>query len=481
MYCDSSSPQILNSTITGCTGGGEGGGMHCRNASSPKITNSTITKCSAFGSGGGIYCIYFSSPEILSCNIIDNAVDGWGAGISCLYGSKPKIINCLIRGNNNVSGGAGGAGIYCRNSSSATITGCMITQNSSADNSGGGILCSDTSSPNITNCTIANNSASNYGGGIYCTNRSYPSIINSILWGNYATGGLDQVNLSSTTCTLSVTWSDVQGGSAGIGGSGVITTYTDNIDSYPDFSDSVNGDFGLELGSPCINAGRADTNGLSLPPDDVSGNARISEGRIDMGADEYNVFEVSGNITSDTIWNADVVSVTGHVSVFNGVTLTIPAGAYVEFKGHYKLMINGRLLAEGTAQDSIIFTAENTTTGWYGIRFSNTAATNDSSRISYCRMEYGKATGTASDDKRGGALFLENFSKLAVSHTVISNNSAVYSGGGIYCNNASPVIRNCRITDNSAPESGGGILCAYVGQCPRVVAYTVLPIARREL
>lgn len=459
MYCDSSSPQIQNSTITECSAGGDGGGVHCRQASSPKITNSTITKCSAFGSGGGIYCIYFSSPEILSCNIIDNAVDGWGAGISCLYGSKPKIINCLIRGNNNVSGGAGGAGIYCRNSSSAAIISCMITGNRSASNAGGGVYCADTSSPDITNCTIANNKAGNdQGGGIQCTNLSSPKIVNTILWGNYVSTGLNQIHLASSTCQPSITWSDVQGGETAITGDGGAATWADNIDQFPDFTDSASGNFGLEFGSPCINTGKEDTTGLSLPALDVSGNARISEARIDMGADEYNVFEVSGDITSDTTWNADVVSVTGHVSVFNGVTLTIPAGAYIEFKGHFKLTINGRLLAEGTAQDSIIFTAENTTTGWYGIRFSNTAATNDSSKLSYCRMEYGKATGTG-NDANGGAMFVSGFSKLSITHCNINNNYAANSGGGIYCSDASPSIKNSQFVNNTAVNSAAGIAC----------------------
>ncbi|MCW4050908.1 MAG: PKD domain-containing protein, partial [Candidatus Bathyarchaeota archaeon] len=32
-------------------------------------------------------------------------------------------------------------------------------------------------------------------------------------------------------------------------------------------------------------------------------------------------------------------------------------------------------------------------------------------------------------------------------------------GGGIYCNNASPIIRNCKITGNKASGKGGGIYC----------------------
>ncbi len=56
-----------------------------------------------------------------------------------------------------------------------------------------------------------------------------------------------------------------------------------------------------------------------------------------------------------------------------------------EGNGHYKFNVQGRLWAIGTQQDSIRFTAENTETGWYGIRFESTPITNDTSRIVICR------------------------------------------------------------------------------------------------
>jgi len=70
---------------------------------------------------------------------------------------------------------------------------------------------------------------------------------------------------------------------------------------------------------------------------------------------------VSGNITSDETWSADTVLVEGEVTVDDGVTLTIDPGVYVEFQGHYKLNVQGRLLAIGTVLDSILFTINDTT------------------------------------------------------------------------------------------------------------------------
>ena len=61
-----------------------------------------------------------------------------------------------------------------------------------------------------------------------------------------------------------------------------------------------------------------------------------------------------------------------------GRTLTINPGTYIEFQGHYKLEVYGRLLAIGTEDSIIIFTVKDTTLlydldtiagGWDGIEF----------------------------------------------------------------------------------------------------------------
>jgi hypothetical protein len=141
--------------------------------------------------------------------------------------------------------------------------------------------------------------------------------------------------------------------------------------------------------------------------------------------------------------------ITGTVMVPTDSTLRIQPGVKVNFQGHYKLLVSGRLLAEGTAKDSIVFTAANTTTGWYGIRFDNTSATSDSSRISYCVLQWGIANGTGVD-QLGGALLFNNFSKANVSHSTLKNNSNYH----IYCTGSSPKISYCNI---SYSTFGGGI------------------------
>jgi parallel beta-helix repeat protein len=147
----------------------------------------------------------------------------------------------------------------------------------------------------------------------------------------------------------------------------------------------------------------------------------------------------------------------GSIQIANATTLTIQPGVQVIFQGTYKLNVQGRLLAIGTSSDTIIFTAANTTNGWRGIRFDNTPGTNDSSKIIYCKLQYGKATGSSPDDC-GGALYFNNYSKTLISQSNILYCKSNSNGGGIYCKNSNPVITNNFISNNSTDANGGGAI-----------------------
>jgi len=116
----------------------------------------------------------------------------------------------------------------------------------------------------------------------------------------------------------------------------------------------------------------------------------------------------------------------GEITVPNDSTLTIEPGVQVEFQGHYKLNVQGRLIASGTETESIIFTVSDTSGFsnnassegvWGGIRFDATPVTNDSSLLKYCVIEYAKtfAIGPYTfDGPHGGGIFIKNYSKVRV-------------------------------------------------------------------
>ena len=133
----------------------------------------------------------------------------------------------------------------------------------------------------------------------------------------------------------------------------------------------------------------------------------------------------------------------GSISIPNDSTLNIQPGVTVKFQGKYKLLVQGRLLAIGSVIDTIIFTTDSTTNGWRGIRFETTTTNNDTSKIKYCKLEYGNI-GSGGNELYGGDLFLNNFSKVVISNCHITNGKGFY-GSGIYCRHSSPNISNCHI------------------------------------
>jgi len=202
--------------------------------------------------------------------------------------------------------------------------------------------------------------------------------------------------------------------------------------------------------------------------------------------------DVSGNWTSV---NSPYL-VEGEITIPDGETLSIEAGVIVEFQGHYKFHVQGRLLAIGTISDNIVFTINDTTGfhdfnlqegAWQGIRFNNTPTTNDSSKIVYSRIEYGKANGFDPPcSGNGGGIYVENFSKLLIQNceiyhnmamlgggialdesngvtiynTLISDNESWLDGGGMYCYQSSPILDEVLLQGNNA-SGGGGIACWY--------------------
>ncbi len=205
--------------------------------------------------GGGINCTG-SSPTISECILIDNSA-AIGGGIF-LNRANAIISNCKIQ-NNEANYGAA---IYIWNANPLLINNVVIDNVSGSQ---GGACYLKNSGPTIGSCTFVGNSAVS-GGALYAEKKYYPTtnIINSIFWENQANLGPEMALNSSAN--VMVSYSDVEGGSAGVyiySGSGAELHWLEgNMDENPLFVTGPNGGYylssesaGQPSDSPCIDAG----------------------------------------------------------------------------------------------------------------------------------------------------------------------------------------------------------------------------------
>jgi hypothetical protein len=183
----------------------------------------------------------------------------------------------VINGNTSEDGG----GIYCE-SANLYLSNMYIYSNKASQ--GGGIFIEDAES-RLEDVTLGNNIAL-YGdcGGIFILSRGSLSLVNTIVWGN------SPRQIWGDPTSITVAHSDIQYGLAGMEFSEDVVNWLEgNMNIYPMFVDAFSNNYGLQAGSPCIDAGIQDTffvyndgrDTLFIPPMDYIGTAP------DIGAHEF--------------------------------------------------------------------------------------------------------------------------------------------------------------------------------------------------
>ena len=325
VFCYGGGITMTNVTVTGNQnmGGGQGGGMMLAGTEGT-LDNMTITNNTANGAhGGGIWTNGSGDDEpgwVMTNSLISgNHADQLGGGITFAW-SHPTVINTVISENTSYWGGggvsginsgfslegttvsdnwtySGGGGIFAfgplESADPPVIEDCMITGNETGDGDGGGILLSDNLDAVINRTFVVNNQASGYiggidvmgtsatisnvtvsgntsggGGGIGISDNANVDITNSIVWGNTGT------DLMLQNASVNVTYSDIQGGYNGMGNINADPNFVNTLPAFPM-------DYGLQLDSPCIDAGTADLDQNGT--DDITDYLGDSP---DMGASE---------------------------------------------------------------------------------------------------------------------------------------------------------------------------------------------------
>lgn len=277
ILCDSTSP-----TISGC--------LLVHNVAGDTFAS---TARSYWVDGGAIDVVNGASPTIRNNHITRNFASHTGGGIHFDDGTAGLVENNVIDHNEN-NGCYGGGAIALVGGSHPIIAGNQITYNVARyywkGGFGGGIICLN-ANPTILHNTIAFNSTVNgdsigEGGGIRIRGLPTPIVEGNILWENVGAAGLQNLDFQYPSqqfpgWSLDIRYSNVGGGIKGFSAPQAGT----NFDGDPMFVNAAGGDFGLRSGSPCINAGPI-TASPQLAATDLSGAARISGGRVDVGAHE---------------------------------------------------------------------------------------------------------------------------------------------------------------------------------------------------
>ena len=191
-----------------------------------------------------------------------------------------------------------------------------------------------------------------------------------------------------------------------------------------------------------------------------------------QGINEVGTIVSPGEISG--IWKKEnsPYLITGDVYVKHKDSLIIQPGVEIVFKGQYKFGIPGdaKITAKGNMRDSIVFRAEDKTTGWYGIDFipswdypggigNMDIANKIKNTLEYCIVKDGKSFASYPQWSGGGIYIMVNENvDITISHCEISGNSSL-SGGALIIGGMSNlknkiIVNNTLISKNRANQQG---------------------------
>ncbi|MDH5297522.1 MAG: right-handed parallel beta-helix repeat-containing protein, partial [Desulfobulbaceae bacterium] len=260
-----------SASVNGNTSTAPGGGLYVSSASTVTVDGGTINANS--GQNGGGIGVNASTLTVADATINANTDSGSnGGGLNITGASTVSLTRCEVKGNKTVQRGGG---IYV-GAGTTTLTNCTVSGNTVGTltwEEGGGIR--NYGTLNLMNTTVAGNYAPQ-GGGLF--NSGTATVINAIFWDNVASTSAPEI-----AGTVTVTYSDVEGGYAGTGNINVNPAFAATAQAASN-SPTTGGDFHLTAASTStavFNGGTA----AGAPSDDIDGEARVAN--PDMGADEY--------------------------------------------------------------------------------------------------------------------------------------------------------------------------------------------------
>ena len=311
-YCVSSKPSVVDCLFM--SNSAKSGAAVANIESQPSYGNcnfimnqaTSITNFNV-GRGGGMYNNQ-STSLVSSCSFAKNSATEGGAVYN--FSSDASFVNNIFTGNTAYKKGGG---VF--NLTSAPVFINVLFNGNSANSLfksvSGGCMFNKSSSPHLTNCTVVNNSATvefehfdnqnGVGGGIFSAGASFPVIHNSLFKGNthshHSFRSKEYIDTDSSDTLISYCLIQRMVSTDNDGNISGDPLFVD-ADGDDDVAGTLDDDFRLSALSPAIDAGNiatvpndiadldhdADTD--ERLPVDISGNPRIANRVIDIGAYE---------------------------------------------------------------------------------------------------------------------------------------------------------------------------------------------------
>ncbi|MCC9641989.1 dockerin type I domain-containing protein [Rhodopirellula sp. JC740] len=424
---------IANSTITGNTASGNGGGI-ANESGRVTITDSTISQNVSGGDepgegGGGIFndggTVTLTDTDVLE----NTAIVGLGNGGGILNNSGGFLV---VRGGSISGNDAARAGGGVENAGEATFFEVEMDGNDSGIN-GGALHTSGPWTANFIDSVITNNTAGAEGGGVWNSGTGEMTLVGTTVTGNTASG--DEADQGG-------------GGVFNDGGVMLITTSTisDNV------ADGVSGSGG----------GVLNTGTLTVSDSTISGNvANRAGGGIEATAGTTTALtNVALNLNNVGISPAVAAPGNGgglHITGDGDVTIT---GGTVNnnvaaSEGGGLWNGSGVMTVTGTTIDGNVASGDDADNGGGGVfNVAGTVNITDST-----------VTGNVADGASGSGGGILNQGTLVVSGGSISENIANRAGGGIEATGGtSTTLTNVLLDQNvagpdgtAAPGNGGAL------------------------
>lgn len=289
----------------------------------------------------------------IESGVYSESLNNWGKDLLVVGGANPSDVT--IDGNFEIIGGSPALydlhltnvngtsdALQINNDAVVTMYNLLITNSNYA-----GVTVNNDAIAYMDNMTIYGNAT-----GIYENSTGSVSAVNSILWNNTA----------ATYGTPTITYSDVEGSYIGTG----------NINSDPVFVDAANGNFNLQITSPCIDAG--DSTSI------LDSDSTVT----DMGAfpliREFLAGTSNGNVN---VTNNESAVITQDFTIDTGDTLNVESGATVYFDPGVTLTVNGVLGASGVAGNPVSFESTDPDSSYGGVIINSGTGSRDESDSFY--------------------------------------------------------------------------------------------------